>query len=270
MAVDTRERVRRRRTTVVAVSAAIAIAAVVAIAAVGGRAGASGNLRSDRVPSDAPPGAAVEQGRVELVDAWAALHQGWVMVYADGRVLRYADAGTTLYGERTRDLLLERRLSADGLARLRTGELSAADFGVVLPALMPDDVWADPAFRPYVPSAYAACAWEGGDGPRGWMNVGGVLDDLPAAAQSILRGTQHEFAGYAFDAFQVPHELLGPVTCFGVSPDAAEIVVGMSEHPSDRYRAEGDLLTFPSRHGEPISLVILPVMPHGQFVIWGG
>jgi len=48
------------------------------------------------------------------------------------------------------------------------------------------------------------------------------------------------------------------------------VVVGMSERPSDRYRSEGDLLTFTSRHGEPITLVILPVMPHGQFVIWGG
>ncbi|MGW4928058.1 hypothetical protein ACWEOH_02820 [Agromyces sp. NPDC004153] len=270
MAVDTRDRVRRRRTTVVAVFAAIAIAAAVVILAVGGRAGASGDLRSDRDPPDAPPGAAAEQGPVGIIDAWAALHQGWVLVYADGRVLRYSDSGTTLYGERTRDLLLERRLSADGLARLGTGELSAADFGVVLPALMPDDVWADPAFRPYVPSAFAVCAWEGGDGPRGWMNVAGVLDDLPGAAQSILRGTEREFAGYAFDAFQVPYELLGPVTCFGVSPEAAAVVVGMSEHPSDRYRAEGDLLDFTSRHGESISLVILPVMPHGQFVIWGG
>lgn len=270
MAVDTRDRVRRRRATVVAVLAAIAIAAAVVILAVGGRAGASAGLRSGSAAADAPPGAADDAGPVELVDSWAALHQGWVMVFADGRVLRYANAGSTLYGEQTRDLLVERRLSADGLARVRTGDVSAADFGVVLPALMPDDVWADAAFRPYVPSAYAVCAWQGGRGPRGWMNVAGVLHDLPGAMQSIVRGTEREYAGYAFDAFQVPEELLGPVTCFGVSPQAAAVVVGMSERPSDRYRSEGDLLTFTSRHGEPITLVILPVMPHGQFAIWGG
>ena len=270
MAVDTRDRVRRRRTTVIGVSAAIAIATAAAITVVGGRAGASDGGLPDHRPSDAPPAAAADPGAVELIDSWAALHQGWVMVFADGRVLRYADSGSTLFGDRTRDLLIERRLSADGLARVRAGDLAAADFGVVLPALMPDDVWADAAFRAYAPTAYAVCAWQGGDGPRGWMNVAGVLDDLPGAMQSILRGTQREFSGYAFETFEVPHELLGPVACFGVSPQAAAVVVGMSEHPSDRYHSEGDLLTFTSRHGEPITLVILPVVPNEQFVIWGG
>ncbi len=268
MAVDPRHRVRRRRTVVLVVSAAVALVAAVGIAVVGGHVGAAGELA--RAGERSPAGAAADGERVEVLDAWAVLHEGWVLVYADGRVIWFPESGSTLYAEHTRDVMLERRLSADGLARFESGDLSAADVDVVWPAPLPDDLWASADFRPFTPSAYAICAWQGGEGPRGWMHVAGVLDELPPVARSVLRGTERPFTGYEFDAFQVPDELLGPVTCFGVTPPAAEVVVGLSERPSQRYRAEGDLLTFTSRLGDPITLVILPVMPHGQFVIWGG
>jgi len=269
MAVDPRHRVRRRRTAVVLASATVAALGAMTIALVGGSIGAARDLGSSEAPA-AAAAAAADGEAVELLDSWAAPNAGWVLVYADGRVIWFPESGSTLYAEHTRDVMLERWLSGDGLARFRSGELSAADVDLAWPAPLPDTVWAGAEFRPYAASAYAICAWQGGDGPRGWMHVAGVLDELPPVAQSVLRGTEREFTGYEFDAFPVPDELLGPVTCFGVTPPAAAVVVGLSDRPSQQYRVEGDLLTFTSRLGDPVTLVILPVMPHGQFVVWGG
>lgn len=260
----------RRSPLVVGTLAAIAVVAAVTVAVVSDGAGRSSHAEPAVHLPAAAPAPARHGEAADLVDAWGRIREGWVLIYGDGRVIWYPESGSTLYADQTRDLVVERRLSPAGIAKLRSGELSASDIDGAGRDPLPADLWADPEFRPYVPSEYALCLWEYVDRRGRWVNVAKVLDDLPTAQHSLLRGTQRPYSAFSFLPSTIPPELLQPTTCFGLNPEAAAAVVAMGGRSNGRYRVDGELVSLPSRHGGELTFAILPVMPHGQFVLWDG
>jgi len=196
------------------------------------------------------------------------IHAGWVLVYADGRVIWYPDAGAGLGEGMSRYAIVQRRLTTDGLRLVRTGAIRVQDFNQA--DQVPTHVWAEAGYRLYVPAEYAVCGWEQGEQSGGWVDATSVLGDLPPAVRALLRGTHRTFSGFSFLDL-TPPELRESTTCFALTTEAAEDLVRLSYQPTLRYRRDGDWLTFVDPEKALVTgMQILPVMPHGQFVLWGG
>ena len=168
----------------------------------------------------------------------------------------------------SRNSIVERRLTTDGLRLVRSGAIQVQDFNRA--DLVPSDVWAEARYRPYVPAEYAVCGWEQGELSGAWVDARSVLGDLPPAVRALLRETHRTFSGFSF-LDMTPPELQESTTCFALTTEAADELVRLSYEPTLRYRREGDWLTFVDPKKALVTrMQILPVMPHGQFVLWGG
>ena len=263
-----RARTRRKRFTWVGILVSIAaVAAITATVAVSG----SGSSTAGRPVVDAAadagaPFAEPSVGDAALVASWGGFHAGWVLVYDDGRVIWYPDAGAGMAEGMSRYAIVERRLTPEGLGLVQSGALSPGKFN--RSALVPADVWAEAQWRPYVPAEYAVCHWEQ-DGLTGrWVAASTVLAELPPAARTLLRDSQRQYTGFAFN-FETP-ERQAAVECFALTTDEADSLVEVSYRPDvRRYRAEGAGLRFVGER-LVVGMQIMPVMPHGEFVLWGG
>jgi hypothetical protein len=111
----------------------------------------------------------------------AAAYHRYFAVYADGRVLSWAGGTYKTY-------VLERRLTPEGIARLRSGAFEPWQF-LTYPMSVPEDAWADAEGKPYAPPRYSLCL-EGltvfADAPN--LTDPGAIDMLPAPAKALLRG----------------------------------------------------------------------------------
>jgi hypothetical protein len=172
-----------------------------------------------------------------IVAKFAKFHEGWVVVYGDGRVIKSAGSGegSEYLGEGSEylggGLMFERHLTAKGLDLVRSGAIQPREIWYnAVPQTLPTDTWADPEFQPYVASRFAAC-------PSGLGSQAGHATDmagrLPAAAQAALRGK--ELRTYREDLFS--HSEVGPpdhsadtlppappVECFEVSTEEAIVL----------------------------------------------
>lgn len=261
---------RRYRRVGILLGSIAAVAAIAATAAVMG----SGPSSVDRSVLDSPAGAGAPVAEPPVADAtlvasWGAIHEGWVLVYEDGRVVRYPDAGAGLVVDQSpRYAIVERRLTPAGLELVRSGAIVVSQF--IEYARQPEDVWAEAEWRPYVPAEYAVCHWEQGDTSGRWVAASAVLAELPPAARTLLRDRQRPFTGFSFDPTRDPPGLQGPVECFALTTEEADRLVEVSFQPDlRRYRADGAILTFVGERRD-VEMWIQPVMPHGEFVLWGG
>ena len=267
---EARRHARARRRIWAGIAIAVSIVAVTAVAVTLALAG-SGSSPGERPDADAGagiPAAVAPAAEAELVTSWGRIHEGWVLVYADGRVIWFPDAHAGLAEGMSRNSIVERRLTTDGLRLVRSGAIQVQDFNRA--DLVPSDVWAEARYRPYVPAEYAVCGWEQGELSGAWVDARSVLGDLPPAVRALLRETHRTFSGFSF-LDMTPPELQESTTCFALTTEAADELVRLSYEPTLRYRREGDWLTFVDPKKALVTrMQILPVMPHGQFVLWGG
>lgn len=210
---------------------------------------------------DPPPsGAETQVGQVDdsglgpapegshLVVKWGAVHVGWVLAYADGRLLSYRDSGP----------VWERWLTPAGLALATTSAVNWDQFLHVTQSMFPASAWLDPAPREYRPSAYAACLWAGPNQPAD-------RSALPTAARSLLKDAARPPAGHVVSASY------GADTWNCLRVTAAELDSLRQIAARDGNWDSGEELVLPpSADGSYVSADIWPVMPHGQWIPWGG
>lgn len=262
-----RAQTRRRRYRRISILASIATAGalVVTLTVMG-----SGGSPIEEHVADSPwaAGAPVAEPPVRdatLVASWGVIHSGWVLVYDDGLVLRYPDSGAWVAEGMSSYAIAERRLTPAGLELIQSGALPISQLNV---ALIPADAWAEANWRPYVPAEYAVCHWDQSAGQ--WTAASELLAELPPVAQTLLRDRQREFRAFSFHPAFTPPDILAPAECFALTTDQADHLVRVSYRPDfRRYRAEGTILQFVGERGV-VEMLITPVMPHGEFVEWGG
>jgi hypothetical protein len=184
---------------------------------------------------------------------------GQIRVYADGRVIS---------AERNGGIIVERRLSPEGIELVRQvlGERVYLDYGpgaVRLESLLghpgsyPGDIrqsaWEDREGKPYVPARYGLC-FRLVDIP---LDVEAVLNQLPASAQALLRGSD---------------PAAGNPRCLVMTPEEAR---SLEEILSEALSSRGDLSlawdvgVWSLRGGDDAQFIRLrPLFPEGRWFIW--
>jgi hypothetical protein len=255
-----RRRRRRARYAVGVAVCAVALAAG-AYAMSGGPGSTSQQGDSDGIGSAA---GVATFGDGEILAQWSKLHAGWVYVYTDGRVLSYPDrqavAGHPNGG------ILERRLSTDGLAMVRAGEVELHAF---LPKsdTLPNRAWSDRTPSNYQPSKYALCHAPAGERPprQGLGDLNPIRGLVAGTLQPLLAGTERTFADPAVGPWPA-------VDCFVLDTHEAEMVWAESLPRDDpaMYASDANYTTLTTTDGAEFDVVLLPILPHGGFVQWGG
>jgi hypothetical protein len=270
---EARQRARRRRRRYAAIVAVLALL-VSSVLVVFGRPEPPQSLSPEpprTLPIPPDPGDAAT-----IVALFAKFQAGWVLVYGDGRVIRHSDLVSGGSGD-----MFERRLTATGLDLVRSG---AIGLGAILrTAPLPADTWADPEFKPYVPSRYAACLDPGN--PDGFLGIRpghatAILGRLPAAAQPLLRGKEHTYSSVLFSPSGPP------VECFEVSTAEALVFFKTLLRAGFAFKAwvdgDGESHSWNGWSGvtpgpcgaleQPaaIGVCLMPILPHGEWVAWGG
>jgi hypothetical protein len=214
-----------------------------------------GRPESSRSASAEPPALPIvsDDEPATIVAHYGRFHEGWVIVYDDRRVIAHSALSTMGWS----GSMYERRLTADGLDRVRSGAVPASAFlyefypgtaladwepfppsgelppGFAATPKLPADTWADPDFKTYVASRYALC-----DATSG-------LGRLPAPVQTLLRGKERTYTNVDL----VSQSFTGsspPEQCFEVSAAEAGVL-------------KGALVVEP-----------WPILPHGEWVNWAG
>lgn len=202
----------------------------------------------------------------QLLDRYGILHVGWVAAYADGRVIWHLEGAP--YGEL--DNLAERRLSEDGIARVRAQAIDWAGFLKDPAGALPRTAWSEPTARPYVPSTYAVCLE--------WVAAGFTssrvlpVRQVPTPARNLLEGRP-----LARDAFMAWHDPSPPTFsppesawhCIDV--DRAGIAALARTGTLESWGGTSRGITF-TRYPDGSTDIarILPVLPHGEFDPAGG
>ena len=231
-----------------------------ALAMSGGPWSSSEERTSEGIPPIA--GATFDDGRI--LAQWSKFHVGWLYVYADGRVLSYPDrqaaAGHPNGG------ILERRLSPVGVEMVQTGEVELREF-LSLSDALPTAAWSDPSAANYRPSRFALCHAPFSESPprEGLRDVKLIGDQIPIQLRSVLSGTELSFAD----------PVVGPwpgVDCFVLDAREAEVVWDVSLPRDDpaMYPSDANYTTLTATNGAELDVVLLPILPHGGFVQWGG
>jgi hypothetical protein len=176
-----------------------------------------------------------------------------------------------------RDAILERRLSARGLALVRAGKLDPRYFLVnwnvdrdgqlhrVRYHYQRRELWAEPTGRVWEPSKYAVCPSAVVGGPPGTADA---VAQLPAPAQALLNGKQHTYDPNTGTA-NSGGPSGPPMECFELT--AAEFstlqeLMPPSVNNGSPFAAAWPLVV----EGEYVEFLnVLPIYPHGQPVPWG-
>jgi hypothetical protein len=121
----------------------------------------------------------------------------------------------------------------------------------------------DHQVRLFIPSKYAICYWSDGE-----HDASQVVDLLPASAQPLLRGKERTFYPVGGLAEDPPI----PVECH-------EVTTAEARNLDDVFEAAGIAADLPTWKdpSEPtdgewngIGIQFTPLLPHGQYVPWGG
>jgi hypothetical protein len=279
---EARQRAWRRRRRYAAVVAVLALVAA-SVIVVFGRPEPPQSLSPEPpptllVPPD-PDDAAL------IVAKFGKIHVGWVVVYADGRVIEYGSNGQCSDCDERSEYaggdLFERRLTANGLNLVRSGTIPPrfllSGRQVYDPAI-PADTWADPEFKPYLPSRYAACFDPG--------NPEEIVGRLPAAARPLLRGKELRTHSNIDPYF--PDLAWPPAECFEPSTEEAIVLYKTLRRAGFAFEWSGGEKLVPADEWPPpwagaprgpcggveepaeISVCFMPILPHGEYVDFGG
>ena len=258
---------RRRRIAVTAIVASVAVAGAVAAALVAGASVISSSESSSTdAEAEVPRAGAAAVEPVDVVTSWAGYKRGWVMVFSDGRVVRWpANEG-----------ILEVQLSPAGLDVVESGRVTAYDvWRDTAFWVWPDDSefdrhgwWADQNRRAYLPTQFAACSF---DAPE---DISLVARFLPNAVADMVAGTQRSVSVAAFEQVGFPAEPV-PEECFVLSPEQVSAIAALT--PARLETAHSDQsrdFAFPSsdrpRQSRLTKMSVAPMMPDGSIVLWGG
>jgi hypothetical protein len=242
---EARRRARRRR---IAQGLVMTLLLAAGAALIGSRTDPPSAGAEARVGQVDGSGLGVAPEGSHLVMRWGAVHVGWVLAYADGRLLSYQDSGP----------VWERWLTPAGLALARSNAVNWDQFLHVTQSMFPASAWMDPAPREYRPGAYAACLWAGSNQPAD-------VSALPAEALTLLKNAVPASAGHVVAASYEADTW----NCLRVT--AAELDVLRQIAVRDGGWDSGDDFVLPpSADGSSVSAAIWPVMPHGQWIAWGG
>jgi hypothetical protein len=272
---EARQRARRRRRRYAAAVAVLALLATSFIV-VFGRPGPSQSLSPDPPPTlPVPPD---PDKAASIVAKFGKLHVGWVLVYGDGRVIKYDEAGD----------VFERRLTANGFNLVRSG---AIELRALLPwppladRRLPSDTWADRKSKPYVASRYAACFSEGQDDGLLGSRPGHATEAvgrLPATGRQLLRGKERTYSNIDLVArLAVPDLDLPdpPVECFEVSTEEARVLFRTLRRAGFAFGFADGAHPWAGAPNGPcggieqpaeIGVCFWPILPHGEWVVWGG
>lgn len=260
-------RLRRRRVAVTAIVASLAVAGAVAAALVAGGAGSSSSRPSSQTGAEVPAGGTTAVEHVDAVASWAEVHTGWVMVFSDGRVMVSHDTGP----------IRERWLSPAGLGLVRSGGVTALD---VRSNTFDSASWAVARYTEYVAAEYAACPHDGERQSNGtWISASTALDRLPSSVRAVAQGTQRTIFGFEFDTFLPSGMVIPPADwsrgseCFVLSPAQASAITRLSDERSvdiDSPVGAWSTLTFSPASGEPLDVLLFPMLPDGRVLFWGG
>jgi hypothetical protein len=212
-------------------------------------------------PEDAVPSTPVEGELIaEFRHEWPPAGSGFVYVYADGRVIRYdAESG----------VLNERRLTPEGIALVRSGEVQPESF-LPPPPFETAGAWADAEPRQYVPARYAICFAE-----KGFRIVdpSSVVGLLPARAEALLSGKERTYENATLDAATTASALRS--TCFEVPTEEArtlnEILRDAGFERSTSFAGPiGEGLRFLPADGaeEAVAIVFASLLPQGEWAEW--
>jgi hypothetical protein len=179
-----------------------------------------GSLGHGSIP---PEGVALSSPAVtEVIAHYSEFRAGFVLVYADGRVIWVADK------------VYERRITPEGVDLVRSGAVEASAFlGAYSQAELPASIWADPEVRLYAPPRYAVC-FSRSDGfgfHQREVDPSRVVHLLPAAAQALLR---EEGEPRSYEALGNP-----PTECVELTTQEARAlqailgVAGVEQDPDD-------------------------------------
>jgi hypothetical protein len=221
------------------------------------------------IPLGAPEVQGPDAGST-LLTSYAGFHDGFVYIYADGRVIYHSDWSSNAGDQEA----WERRLNPRGLDLVRSGVLVAWDFiqgsgGRLLggcatpPCPVPSDVWNHPYAppTPWTPTEYAGCLKQEDRDlnlPPGYQgfplrDATSRVGELPATAQALLH-TRRMYLGAG---------LADPSECFALTPEER---AAFSPFESVEWV---ELIPASTDEGA-IGLSILEVMPHGAIFAWGG
>jgi hypothetical protein len=207
------------------------------------------------IPPDGVTPSAPETG--VLIAHYARIRDGFVYVYADGRVILYADVDASAPFGAGKYQVLELHLSPSGVYLVRSGNLEPWEFLQDHPSV-PSEAWA-PGIEigPYIPSRFAVCYHEEGPGVTARRNGGyefpsTVVRFFPAKARAILDGElTHGEAGVVDD--------LRRPECSGVTTEEARTLGRIL----DGVRVE-------DTEGNQIRWETTVLLPHGARIAWGG
>jgi hypothetical protein len=188
-----------------------------------------------------------------LIGEFRGIHEGFVYVYADGRVIWHVGG------------INEQRLSPQGVELVRSGAVELNDFlSVPTTELLPADAWADPHIRSYAAPRYAVCY---GD-PGGYEDPSRLLRLLPAPAEAILRGKERTYRPESLaQDIGYPREV---VECFEVTTEEARALDQTLEEAGFQAGGEAYFGFSRGRGACACDLSFEPVLPHGQWHFWGG
>lgn len=285
---EARQRARRRRRRYAAVAALLALTGLWLFTVFG----LPEPSQSASAGLPIPAAAAPDPNEASIVAQWAEYHVGWVLVYADGRVIWHPDGAG----------LWERRLTAAGLELVRSGAVQPSalltgegwNSRISLPAALAD-AWADSRVRPYEPSNYAVCYWRTIFSDS-LIDATHVVGRLPAPAQALLRGKERTYNNYfirdnrghlagrqgplpaAIECSELTTEqtrALGETFHdAGFSGESSQDTSRRSwfEDESGRWVAGFDMRVSLNGPGEPpeVRPGAMPILPHGEWVEWSG
>jgi hypothetical protein len=214
-----------------------------------------------------PPSGAVpstpEESRYVL--AWWAPHNGWVILYTDGRVIWTPDGGA----------IYEMRLSLAGVKLFRSAPVSLKQAvfnqvfyqcpGVACVSSLPANAWEDAEITAWVPSKYAICYL----GPRDYIEPSRVVGLLPAPAQALLDGKErktHPDPGVP-DPTTEKGYTRPPVECSEVTTEQARALDEILRDAGFEGNAEAGY-SFVGPDGDWVQIGFHPILPHGTWVAW--
>jgi hypothetical protein len=212
--------------------------------------------RTRRALVGLPPSGAVpstpEESRIVLA-MWGP-HNGWVYLYADGRVIWSQDGGA----------IFELRLSPAGVDLFRSAPVSLKQEvfdqilyqcpGVACVSPLPANAWEDAKIRAWVPSKYAICYL----GPRDYIEPSRVAGLLPGPAQALLGGKERTY--HADPASP-------PVECSEVTTEQARGLDEILDDAGFEGNAEAGY-RFVGPDGDRVQIGFQPILPHGRWVAW--